>query len=593
MAVIESAAPAAPKNKAPKAPKKSFNLTAARMDWKRTLATSALLVLFLWVIVFLLITPNISTVLTVFWQDGAFTTTAFERVFGSPRAVAALRNSFILAPVLSLTVGFVGISLVLITDYFKGRGAKVLRAGYMTTLLYQGIILVSGYRFLYGQNGFLTNLLVRVFPNLAQDWFEGFWAVLFVMTFAATGTHLIFLRNALRSVDFQTIEAAKNMGASQFTILRKVVLPVLTPSMMAVTIFTFLGGLSAIAAPMLVGGRDFRTINPTILSFSAMPGSRDLAALMALMLGLATFVLINVLSWLERKGHYLSVSKVKSSLVKQEIKNPVVKVLVHVYAYVLFLIYAAPVVLIVLFSFTSSASIARGELSLSALSFENYIRVFGHANAYRPLLISLGYAFVASSIVAILMILVCRFIMKHQNRLGRFIEYAFMIPWLLPNVLIALGLITTFNQPQWFMGNQALTGTMAIMVIGYVIITIPFTLRMTKAAFFSVDDKLEEAAKNLGAKSFYAFMKVVLPTILPAVMAVFALNFNLLLAEFDMSIFLFHPLAMPLGVQIENLSMDGAGDSTAITFVYAVIMMIVSAIVLYVAYGRRGAKEER
>lgn len=560
-------------------------------SWRRSLASSALLVLFIWVIVFLLVVPNVSTVATVFWQDGAFTTAAFERVFTSPRAVSALRNSFLLAPILSVTVGFVGVSLVLITEYFQVRGARVLRAGYMTTLLYQGIVLVSGYRFLYGQNGFLTNVLTSVFPGLPADWFEGFGAVLFVMTFAATGTHLIFLRNALRSVDYQTIEAAKNMGASPFTILRRVVLPVLTPSITAVTIFTFLGGLSAIAAPLLVGGRDFRTINPTILSFSAIAGSRDLAALLALMLGLATFVLINALSWLERRGHYLSVSKVRSSLVKQKITTPVVNALVHTYAYVLWVIYVAPVILIVLFSFTDSGAIARGEIDFSALSLDNYIRVFSQPSYHRPLLTSLGYAFVAASIVAVLMILVCRFIMRHPGWLGRFVEYGFMIPWLLPSVLIALGLVVTFGEPQWFMAGQALSGTMGIMILGYVIITIPFTLRMTKAAFFSVDDKLEEAAKNLGARSCYAFVKVVLPTILPAVMAVFALNFNLLLSEFDMSVFLYHPLARPIGVQIQNLSMDGARDAAAVTFVYAVIMMVVSAIVLYVAYGRKGAKE--
>jgi iron(III) transport system permease protein len=65
----------------------------------------------------------------------------------------------------------------------------------------------------------------------------------------------------------------------------------------------------------------------------------------------------------------------------------------------------------------------------------------------------------------------------------------------------------TFGEARWFMGNRVLTGTMGIMVLGYVIIRMPFTLRMTRAAFFAVDESLEEAAKNLGAKSFYTFMK--------------------------------------------------------------------------------------
>ena len=559
-----------------------------KINLRSSILRALIFTLLLWFIVFLLVFPNINTVTAVFWQDGDFTFTAFERIFNSPRAVAALRNSFILAPTLSITVGFVGVSLVLITDYFKVKGTTILRMGYMTTLLYSGIILVSGYRFLYGAGGFLTNVIINIFPSFNPDWFEGFGAVLFVMTFAATGTHLIFIRNALRSVDYQTIEVAKSMGASTFTILRRVVLPVLIPSIVAVTVFTFLGGLSAIAAPLLVGGRDFQTINPMILSFSAMQGSRDLAALMALFLWVASCILIGFLSWLEKRGHYLSVSKVKTSIVKQEIKNPVIKVVVHVYAYALFLIYVAPVVLIVLFSFTDASAIARRELSLSAFTLENYITVLTNSSGYMPLLISGLYSFTAAVIVALLIMLVCRIITKYKGKFSTFIEYAFMIPWLLPSALIAMGLLMTFDRPQWFVGGQPLIGTMSIMVLGYVITIIPFTLRMTRAAFFSIDDTLEDAAKNLGAKSFYTFFKIVLPVIFPSVMAIFALNFNLLLTEFEMSRFLYHPLARPLGVQIESLTMDGGGNGIAITFVYTVLMMIISAIVLYIAYGRSG-----
>ena len=540
----------------------------------------------IWFIVFFLLIPNINTIISVFWQDGAFTMRAPERLFGSDRAVRSLRNSFILAPILSVTVGFVGVSLVLITEYFKVYGAKILRLGYMTTLLYGGIVLVSGYRFLYSQDGYLTAILAAIIPNFNTEWFVGFWAVLFVMTFAATGNHMIFIRNALRAVDFQTIEAAQNMGASTFTIIRRVVLPVLAPSLTAVTLFTFIGGLSAMAAPLLVGGRDFQTINPLILSFSQMPGSRDLAALMALFLGLSSFLLIGVLAWLEKRGHYLSVSKVKTEIVKQKIKNPTVNVLVHIYAYVLFLIYTAPVIMIILFSFTDSATIARRQLSLYAFTLENYRLVFTNPNAYMPLIVSTIYSGVAAVGVAALVLLLCRVITKYKGRLSTIIEYAFMIPWLLPTVLIALGLITTFGRPQWFMFNQAITGTMGIMVLGYLIIRIPFTLRMTRAAFYSVDDALEEAAKNLGAKSFYTFFRIIFPVILPSVMAVFALNFNALLTEFDMSVFLYHPLTLPLGVQIRQLTEDGAADNTAFTFVYAVLTMIVAAIVLYLVYGR-------
>lgn len=544
---------------------------------------------FVWFILAFLILPNINTIVSVFYQDGSLTLEPVQKLISSKRAMKSMRNSLILAPTLSVTVGIVGVSMVLITEYFDVKGAKILRLGYMTTLIYSGIILVSGYKFIYGDGGFLTNILVKIFPSFPKDWFEGFWAVLFVMTFACTSNHMIFLRNALRSVDFQTVEAARNMGASTGRVLFRVVLPVLTPSLLAVTILTFLGGLSATSAPMLVGGTDFQTITPMILTFSKTIGSRDLAALLALFLGLASMILLTILTQIEKRGHYMSVSKVKTTIVKQKIKNPVINILVHVYAYVLFLIYTVPVVLIILFSFTDSASIARRELDFSKLTLDNYRAVFEKVSSYQPFLVSIIYATISATIVAVLVLVACRIIHKVKGKWSTALEYSLLIPWLLPTTLIAIGMITTYNTKQPWMFGKVLTGTAFIMVIGYVIIKIPFTLRMTKAAFFSLDDALEDAARNLGAKPLYTFFKVQLPIILPTVLAIWALNFNGLLSDYDMSVFLYHPLYQPLGVCIKLLSDSQTnGDNTALTFVYAVLMMIISTIVLYLVYGRGG-----
>ena len=102
-------------------------------------------------------------------------------------------------------------------------------------------------------------------------WFSGFFAVLAVMTFATTTNHMLFVTNALKGVDYQTIEAARNMGASTWTILRRIVLPMLKPTLFAVTVLSFLTGLGALSAPQVLGGRDFQTITPMILTFTQQP----------------------------------------------------------------------------------------------------------------------------------------------------------------------------------------------------------------------------------------------------------------------------------------------------------------------------------
>ena len=545
---------------------------------------------FAWFILACLVLPNLNLIRQVFFGEGGLTFEPFRKLLKSKRAMKSLRNSFILAPTLSVTVGLVGISLVLITEYFDIKGSKILALGYMTTLIYGGIVLVSGYKFIYGNTGVITQVLVKFFPNMNINWFQGYGAVLFVMTFSCTSNHMIFLRNAMRSVDFQTVEAARNMGASQWTILTRVVLPVMLPSLFAVTILTFITGLSALSAPMLVGGKDFQTINPMIKDFANTQTSKDLAIILALVLGLATMLLILIMSRIEAKGHYMSVSKAKTKIVKQKINNPVVNVLVHIYAYVLFVIYLMPVVMIVLFSFTDSKSIALRQISISSFTLSNYAYLIESLSNYKPFVVSIVYSLLAAVIVGAIVVIACRLIQKNRGKkLYTILEYSMMIPWLLPTTLIALGLMMTFNVQQPYMFNQVLTGTLVILLIGYVIIKLPFTMRMTKAAFFGLDNALEDASKNLGAGEFYTFRRVIFPVLLPNVMAIAALNFNGLLQDYDMSAFLYHPLNKTLGVQIKSLTDDmGNPNGLALTFVYAVLMMIISAVVLYFVYGRGG-----
>ena len=98
----------------------------------------------------------------------------------------------------------------------------------------------------------------------------------------------------------------------------KVVLPTLKPTIFALTILIFLGGLSAVAAPAVVGGKEFQTINPMIITFAKMTGSRDLAALLSIVLGLATAVLLIIMNKVEKSGNYISVSKTKAPIRKQK-----------------------------------------------------------------------------------------------------------------------------------------------------------------------------------------------------------------------------------------------------------------------------------
>lgn len=544
-----------------------------------------------WFIVAFLIWPNANLLVQTFVPDGEPTLRAVEKLASSERAMTSLGNSFLLAFVLSVTVNVVGIFVVLVTRYYDIRGGRILWLGYATTLIYGGIVLAAGYKFVYGADGIITGFLLRLFPEMDPDWFSGFFAVVVVMTLATTTNHLLFVSSALSKVDHQTIEAARSMGASEWTILHRVVLPMLKPVLFAVTILTFLGGLGALSAPQVLGGRDFQTITPIILTFAATPSSRDIAALLALVLGIATVLLLIVLTRIEKGGTYFSIAKVSSQLVKQKIRNPVLNVAVHVVAYALFAAYLLPVILIVLYSFQDSRAIESGQFRFSTMSLDNYARVLGESASLRPFVISIVYAGLASLISVLGLLFVARIIAKHRNAITLAAEYLLHIPWILPTTLIALGLIISYDHPSPLVGGRVLTGTTVILLIAYVIGKIPFTLRLLKAAFSVINDNLEEAASLMGARTLYVFRRILLPAVLPTVLAIGALNFNSLLDDYDTAVFLAHPLFQPLGLIIKaSTEGDTNLDARANTFVYTVLLMLITGTTMYLVYGR-GARD--
>ncbi|MEU4234979.1 ABC transporter permease subunit [Nonomuraea sp. NPDC026600] len=541
----------------------------------------------LWFIAAFLIYPNVVTLHEIFFPGGSFSTRAFERLWSSQRAVDSLRNSFLLALVLSVTVNVVGVFVVLVTRYLAVRGARLLWLGYATTLVYGGVVAVSGYKSVYGEGGLITRILLSVFPGADPGWFSGMLAVVVVMTLTGTGHHLLFLSAALARIDQQTIEAAQQLGASPWRILRQVVLPVLRPTLFAVTTLTFLGGLAAFSAPQVLGGREFQTITPMILTFAGIPSSRDLAATLALILGVATLVLLTTLNRLEAGGTYFSVSKVPATLRKQRITHPVANAVVHACAYVLFAAYAVPPLLIVLFSFTDAATISTGRLSLAGFTLANYQRVLTDATAYWPFVVSIGYATVTAIVVIAMMLFVARVLQKFVNPVTIAIEYLLHIPWVLPSTLLALGLVITYSAPRPIIGGIVLTGTVGLLAIGYITAKIPFTLRLMKAAYAGIPDSLEEAASILGAGRMRTYLRVLLPLVLPVAAAVTALNFTSLLDDYDLAVFLAHPLYQPLGITIQNATQNqGNADAIGLTFVYAVLLMLVCTVAMWFVYGR-------
>ena len=109
--------------------------------------------------------PCLNTLTSIFTVKNAAGETdplAVIRFFLAGSMSQYVWNSLKLALCLVITVNVVGISIVLLTEYFDIKGAKILRLGYMTTLIYSGVALVTGYMFLYASDGIITTQLMDI-----------------------------------------------------------------------------------------------------------------------------------------------------------------------------------------------------------------------------------------------------------------------------------------------------------------------------------------------------------------------------------------------------------------------------------------------
>lgn len=103
----------------------------------------ALKILLAWLLIAFIVYPTANLLINVFCQGGEFSTDVIGKVLSSKRALQSLKNSFILAFTLVITVNIVGTLCVLFTEYWDIKGAKILKLAYMSSLVYGGVVLVD------------------------------------------------------------------------------------------------------------------------------------------------------------------------------------------------------------------------------------------------------------------------------------------------------------------------------------------------------------------------------------------------------------------------------------------------------------------
>lgn len=543
----------------------------------KTISFSLAFVAMCWFIVAFMVKPLASVLEKAFLSSGSFTFGNIRKVLSSKSIQQTIWNTLFMSALTVVAVNIVGLFQVLVTEFFDVKGAKVVRFIFFVPLILTSISLVTGLQFLFNEYSVINVFLSSLIPGFKPDWFQGFWAVFYVHAFFFTSYFILFVRTSFKKIDYSTIEAAKSLGASNMTAFLRVGVPVILPSILSASVLTFITALASNAAPIMLGG-DFQMLNSRITLLSQL-GKRDMAAVLSLILGMISIVFILISNWIEKKGNYVSTSKVQTHIRKIRIKNPVLNVLIHTLTYLMCMVYVIPVLAITLYSFTDADTILTKALP-THLTLDNYIRVFSSSSsAIVPMRNSFVIGAAGTSLALVIGVVSAIILFKVRSRLLKAFELSLLIPWIIPVSMMGLGMIIGYDSPSVLTFGNALIGTWWILPLGYAVISIPTIVRLTRASLFNVNRSLEESAASLGCGPVRTFFKVVFPILVPTIASAGAQAFNSKLVEYTMTSLLYAPKYTPLGIAFKNGSEQIDKNSYANNLVYIVVVMVIGILV--------------
>ncbi len=523
-----------------------------------------------WALLAFLWLPVGQLILHALLPGGQWPTEAIQTLAASPRVLRSITDTLVVTVATLVTVSLVGIFQVIVLEVIEVKGARILALIYLTPLVFSSVAAVTGYTFVYGAHGVVTNAVRLMIPDADPRWFQGLWAIVFVHTFTMTQYHVLFFRAAVRRVDYGTIETARCLGCSPLGAIRHAVLPAVLPSLMSVSLIVMLHAMTSFAAPVILGGRGVTLLNPLIQTLMSLR-STDLAALLAMGLGLVSMVVFLVVRRIDLRNAKRVGTRTPAAMRKLRLASPAANTLVHVLAYALAAIQIAPIVLTAILSFAPTASILN-EPFPTTFTFNNYRAVFSDVAIASPLATSLVLSAVGALLAFAAAMSGSLLLRRWRGWPAGVLEFSLFLPWILPTSVIALGLITAYGAPSAMLFGQALVGSWWSLPVAYAIFALPLMVRMLGAGLSELDPSLVDAARSLGAGSGRALFKVQAPLLAPVIILVIVMAFQEGLAEYTMSAFLYNVNNVPLGVALRNAAASDDPEQIARSLVYIVLL---------------------
>jgi spermidine/putrescine transport system permease protein len=187
----------------------------------------------------------------------------------------------------------------------------------------------------------------------------------------------------------------------------------------------------------------------------------------------------------------------------------------------------APILILLIFSFNSSEVPA---FPLSGFTLHWYHQFLVNADLRNALQTSAIVAALSSLVAVVLGILASIALVRQRFRAKGPVSALLLSPLVIPLVVFGISLLLLFHAIGLALG-------ITTVVIGHIVISLPYTILVLMPRLQQIDVSLEEAAYDLGASRLRTFRSITLPLILPAVVSAFLIAFTTSFDEYAVASF--------------------------------------------------------
>ncbi|SEG03623.1 iron(III) transport system permease protein [Butyrivibrio sp. Su6] len=541
---------------------------SASLDRKKLMAdpimVSTIVLLIVFLTVFILY-PLAILLVDSFISESGFTLDTFKRVMELANFRRAITNTLKVGFLVGIASALIGLLFAYVEVYVKLRTKfmeGLFKVVSMLPVVSPPFVLSLSMIMLFGKAGIITRFLLKIYDNSVY----GFWGIAIVQTLTFFPVCYMMLKGLLKNIDPSLEEAARDMGASRFKVFMTVTLPLILPGLGNAFLVTFIESIADFANPMIIGG-SYDTLATTIyLQITGAYDKQGAAAMAVVLLAITLVMFIVQKYYLEAKS--TATLSGKASRERMLITDKSVTVPLTI------LCSALAIFVIIMYICVPFGAMFRTWGYDFHLTFKWFGLVFSKYKGLKAFKDSFILSLISAPITALLSMIISYLVVKRKFKAKGFIEAVSMLAMAVPGTVLGIGYIRGFSGGLFGTGIlQGLYGTGAILVIVFIVRSLPTGTRSGISALRQIDKSIEESAYDMGADSFKVFMTVTLPLIKDSFLSGFVTSFVRSITAISAIILLVTPSYLLITVQINEFAEKG---SYGIACAFATILICIT-----------------